>query len=119
MSKMVPPQGHYQTVEMEKYKNRSSKWHVIKDKTVGFREGRIQKEKEASPGPNTYNASDVFFKTQINGSMKMQSFSKMKGKSFIDFCVKQHSIAPGVGQYKVEQGEKHTGRSLFLRTKRF
>ena len=46
-------------------------------------------------------------------------FSKTKTKNFADQYVKQHSIAPGVGAYKIEKADEKIGRSLFLRSKRY
>ena len=70
----VPPIGKYESIDMERYKTRATKWLVKSDKTDGQRLKPFSKDN--SPSPVSYNWVKSFENTQYEKNDKFTTVGK-------------------------------------------
>ena len=116
IAKESPPTGRYKVVNLEKYKNRTEKWQIYKDKKMGERMAKLPKLN--MPSPDTYKPEQSFKKAVDPKNDKFFKIKKFKEKCFVDTYVGQHNYVPSPSQYNHLEAFKNTSMSPVLRKKR-
>uniref|UniRef100_A0A7S3CNR6 Uncharacterized protein n=1 Tax=Strombidium rassoulzadegani TaxID=1082188 RepID=A0A7S3CNR6_9SPIT len=93
----TPP--HYNPIELEKIKQRTSKWKIIKPTAKDDK----KLVKDNSPSPHTYRQAEA--KDRIKESPIKYGFSKSPKKSFTDFEIKKSKGVPGIGHYDIKKSD--------------
>ena len=94
--------SHYNSIDLDKYKNTSPKYDWKVSKTV-----RIQPLKKTAAGapetsPNSYKADESLQKKVLNQSPRY-SYPKEKNKSFIQKHQTDKAFVPGPNKYNLDK----------------
>ena len=112
----MPPIGKYQSINLELYKTRATKWVIKSDKSDGLRMRKFTKDN--SPSPSSYLVMKSFDNSQSTKVDKHHTMNKATKKCFIDNIVKQYLHVPGAGHYKMVEAAYDKIHSPTLKSKR-